>query len=174
MESASFFTCCNSALACCSTPPLPTLSRFPRVARFTEAFETGDVEWITTVPYCYSVVYICSRLNAAVRLATLAQRIHGQLCLAHPPPGFTGVEPVKWIIFPSVIVFPLFLNAVLFASAITGVNKGCASRIAAWTFWSVWRMKLPITRCYESIAGAGTQGRIRPVWCSRSADRTRP
>jgi hypothetical protein len=65
--------------------------RLPRVARFTEAFKPSNIERIATVPHRYLVVHLCCSLNATVRLATLAQGIHGQLYFTHTPPGFAGV-----------------------------------------------------------------------------------
>jgi hypothetical protein len=89
------------------------------------------------------VVNLHCRLDAPVRPAALAQRVHGKLCFPRLTPGWGGIQAAIGIVLPSAVVFPLLLYAVTLAPAGAAVDKGRASRVAAWAFWSVWRMKLP-------------------------------
>ena len=126
------------------------------MARFTKAFQKGDVKGIAAVSDCVPVMHFLRSFRAAVCLAALAQRINAQFDLPHLPPARACVQSVEGVVFPCSVVFPPFLNPVLLASAVAGLNQEGATRIAA----GMLRSRRTHLVCFP-LTGEDRTGRLR-------------
>ena len=109
---------------------------FPRMAASADRLEIAVVECRAAVPYRDDVINGIGRGDLSASRANAAERLFVEMAFPSRAPPAARVEPMSRISGATAVIFSPYLNPVAFASAVTGINERCASRIAAGMFRS--------------------------------------
>jgi len=108
----------------------------PRMAAGANRLEIAIVECRAAAPYRDDVIDRIGWCDPSASRANAAERLFAEMALPGRAPGAARVELMPGISGASSVVFPPFLDPVLLAPAVAGLDQDRATRVAAGMFRS--------------------------------------